>query len=253
VVRALADLWGAEPPTASGIIGRERQQLHTGLAFGEEPSSRSRSLLFVAFGLAVASVADSPLLISENGFTSINPPMGGERRGALSTRTTHPWYLWRLRQILERAGAHAEIETPFAFDTKSEMFKHVVGLVGPEQASTVLSISHSCARGDLRFAAVTGVIHCGVCFGCLVRRAAFKASNIEDRTGYVIEDLSTPIGAAGGWYTEKRARDLQAVRYGARRGVDAAEVTRTLPPTVDPNRAIQVATRGLAELAALVL
>lgn len=253
LVDALTRLWGGVPPIASAVVGRERHQVGSGLAFGQEPSSRSRSLLFVALGLAVASASRIPLRIPENGFASINPPMGGERRGALSTRTTHPWYLGRLRQLLERVGAHAEIENPFASQTKSEMFNRVVELVGAEQASALLSASHSCARGDFRFAAVPGAIHCGVCFGCLVRRAAFHGSGIEDRTTYVVDDLSTPVGALGGWYTEKRARDLQAVRYAASRGVDFAEVTRTLPPHVDPGTAIGVVESGLAELGALVL
>ncbi len=253
LVNALGDLWGAEPPTASAVVGRDRHQVGSGLAFGEEPTSRSRSLLFVALGLAIASASGIPLRIPENGFASINPPMGGERRGALSTRTTHPWYLWRLRQLLERVGAHAEIETPFASQTKSEMFTRVSDLLGSEEASTLLSASHSCARGDLRFAAVHGATHCGVCFGCLVRRAAFRAAGLLDRTVYVVADLSTPLGAVGGWYSEKRSRDLQAVRYAATRGVDRAEVVRSIPPDGDPEEAIRVATRGLAELGDLVL
>ena len=253
LLNALGDLWGGPPPTASATIGRERRQVGSGLPFGGEPTSRSRSLLFVAFGLAIASATGSPLLINENGFASLNPPMGGERRGALSTRTTHPWYLWKLRRILEQVGAHAQLETPFASKTKSDMFRRAVELVGSETASELLSASHSCGRGDLRFAAVQGAIHCGVCFGCLVRRAAFRAAGIADFTTYVIEDLTSPIGSHDGWYSEKRARDLQAVRYAARRGVDAAEVTRALPPDVDPTDAIDVVTRGLDELAALVL
>ena len=133
------------------------------------------------------------------------------------------------------------------------MFTQVADSHGRDQASRLLSASHSCARGDNRFAGVTGALHCGVCFGCLVRRAAFIGSGLTDHTTYVIDDLDTPVGAKGGWYSEKRRRDLQAVRYAAHRGIDPADVTRNLPPSVDPAEAIDIATRGLEELADLVL
>ena len=80
-----------------------RRKAHqvNGATFPSEPSSRSRSLLFLAFGLAVASREGIPLWIPENGFASLNPPLGAERRGSLSTRTTHPAFLEGLSMILE--------------------------------------------------------------------------------------------------------------------------------------------------------
>ena len=106
---------------------------------------------------------------------------------------------------------------------------------------------------DIRFAKTPGILHCGVCFGCLVRRAAFHRAGIADLTAYLIEDLTTEIGAYDGWYSEKRRRDLQAVRYAAARGVDPSDVTLNLPSDADAQAAIGVARRGLDELAALVL
>ena len=253
LVEELTDLWEQAPPVASAIVGRTSRQLGSDSAFGKEETSRARSLLFIALGLAVAGATGIPLRIPENGFASLNPPMGGERRGALSTRTTHPWYLSRLQQLLGRVGAHAEIKNPFAQLTKAQMFTMVAADIGPERASALLSASHSCARGDNRFAGVKGALHCGVCFGCLVRRAAFLGASLDDQTVYLVEDLDTPIGAFDGWYGEKRRRDLQAVRYAAHRGVDGAEVTRNLPAVTDPQAAIDIAARGLNELAELVL
>ena len=252
LIAELTDLWGRSPPAFSALVGRSSRQIGSGYEFGQEESSRVRSLLFVALGLAVAGSCDVPLRIPENGFASLNPPMGGERRGALSTRTTHPYYVSELRRILKVVGAFAEIDNAFANQTKAEMFAQVAADLGNDQAATLLSASHSCARGDVRFAAVEGAKHCGVCYGCLVRRAAFLGAGLADETTYVIEDLTTPPGAIE-WYTEKRRRDLQAVRYAAHRGVDIAEVTRNLPSEADPGAAIETATRGLSELGALVL
>ena len=91
---------------------RRKQRQVNGAAFLSEPSSRSRSLLFLAFGLAVASREGVPLWIPENGFASLNPPLGAERRGSLSTRTTHPAFLEGLSMILEAVGAQKHYSQP---------------------------------------------------------------------------------------------------------------------------------------------
>lgn len=59
-----------------------RSHRHDGSSFPAEPSSRSRSLMFLALGLAVASIYSVPLWIPENGFASINPPLGPEGSAA---------------------------------------------------------------------------------------------------------------------------------------------------------------------------
>ena len=253
LISELGKMWGQEPPTFSARVGRSERQIGSGSEFGKETTSRARSLLFIALGLAAAGAAGVPLRIPENGFASLNPPMGGERIGALSTRTTHPWYLSELSRILESVGAHCQIENPHADRTKGEIFKEVAALLGTREASRLLSASHSCARGNMRFAGAPGVSHCGVCFGCLVRRAAFRHSGAADLTAYLIEDFNTRIGAYNGWYSENRRRDLQAARYAAARGIDPSEVTLNLPANADAQAAIGVARRGLDELAALVL
>lgn len=86
-----------------------------GTHFRDESSSRSRSVLFLALGLAMAERAGTPLLMPENGFASLNPPLGPERRGALSTRTTHPRFLSDLQALLGAMGAHNTIEEVVPF------------------------------------------------------------------------------------------------------------------------------------------
>ena len=88
-----------------------RQKQPNGTSFGRgEPSSRSRSALFLAFGLAVAGIDGVPLWIPENGFASLNPPLGPERRGSLSTRTRAPAkceHWGRELGCCPRIGAHS--------------------------------------------------------------------------------------------------------------------------------------------------
>lgn len=248
VVAALGELWDLRPAHFVRYVKRKKTDA-AGKHFGDERSSRSRSLLFFALGLLAGSAAKSPLLVPENGFASLNPPMAPERSGSLSTRTTHPWYLFELRRILVEVGAHADLANPFEDRTKGEMFADVAAKYGNASASRLLSVSHSCSRGSLKFHAPSGVRHCGVCYGCLIRRAAFAASGLADHTSYLAE-VADPIGAANGWLTPKARRDVAVAEYAAQIGfVDPADIIATgLPPTTDVDAAINLAQRGLDEL-----
>lgn len=233
-------------------LGRRSTQLGGG-AFGDEPTRRTRSLLFIALGLAHASVDPQvPLLLAENGYAALNPPLAGERRGALSTRTTHPEVLTRLQRCIASVGGHCDLANPFAEATKGEMFREVAALLGRDDASKLLSMSHSCSH--VRWAAGTGFppdTQCGVCFGCLVRRSAFLAADLEDRTTYLhaaikADDQPNRLRLAA-------RREIVTVRYAGRRRVTAADLLALgLPDGVSLDDALDVANRGLAELAAVV-
>jgi len=156
-----------------------------GNGYRQENSTRSRSLLFLAFGLAVASVDRLPLWIPENGYASINPPLSPNRRGSLSTKTTHPAFLQGLSDILLKVGAHGDLVNPFANATKGEMFSKVRDLIGRDAASEYLSSTTSCAHTGAKSFGLPRRAQCGVCFGCLLRKASFIASGITDRTEYI--------------------------------------------------------------------
>lgn len=234
-------------------LSRRTKQIGSNVPFGNEPSRRVRSLLFVALGLAHASVdPELPLWIPENGYAAINPPLAGERRGALSTRTTHPTVLDSLGALVTAAGGQADISNPFEGRTKGQMFTEVRDLLGPAEASSLLSASHSCAH--VRYAVGTGyppATQCGVCYGCLVRRSAFLAADLEDRTPYLHAvipgaDLTNLLRTAA-------TSEVRTVRYAGVRGVTAADVLSLgLPARVALPDALDVAQRGLAELAAAV-
>ena len=78
-----------------------------------ESSSRSRSLLFMALAAAIADARGAPIVeIPENGYTSLNPPLGPERGGALSTRSTHPSTITRFNGILAAVGLDVAAVVP---------------------------------------------------------------------------------------------------------------------------------------------
>ena len=103
------------------------QVYHLGvrLQFPEAPelTLRSRSLLYLALALATAAAfgAGTPVLVPENGWISLNPPLTGNRLGAYSTRTTHPHFLAQLASLWQRAGLPHPLANPYQDRTKGEM------------------------------------------------------------------------------------------------------------------------------------
>lgn len=233
-------------------LSRRSAQIGGG-TFGDEATRRTRSLLFLSLGLADASVEPTSLLwIAENGYAALNPPLAGERRGALSTRTAHPLVLSRMRDAVRTLGGRAEFENPFAFLTKGEMYADAAAALGREEAEKILAMSHSCSH--VRYSQGTGYppeTQCGVCFGCLVRRAAFHAANMTDTTTYLHKAI--PRVQQPPYLRAKAESEVRTVRYAGQRGIDIADILSIgLPDDVAIDDAVNVAKRGLSELAAVV-
>lgn len=218
-----------------------------GSSFRSETSTRSRSLLFLALGLAAAERSGSALWIPENGFASLNPPLGPDRRGSLSTHTTHPRLLRELSSLMLSVGGHHLIENPFEGITKGKMFRRVADAVGIDAASTYLSNTNSCSHTDARYSGAPVGSSCGVCFGCLVRRAAFIASDVPDMTTYLVNDQS------GRYSTFVRQKSIvEPLRDFVNRGIRARDVmAMSLPEGYAAQDALALSRRGVEELRGL--
>lgn len=215
-----------------------------GSSFANEYSTRTRSLLFLALGLAVASVDGVELLVPENGFASLNPPLGPDQRGSLSTRTTHPAFLSGLSELLAEAGAHAVLRNPFEDLTKGAMFRQAADLIGNGQAAALLSSTHSCAHTGHRSFGLPVRYQCGICFGCLLRRSAFLASGLADTTDYLCS-MSDPHLA--GYLADKSME--RPVREFLDRGIRPTDVAAlSLPPAYPGRMALDLCRRTIAEL-----
>ncbi len=220
-----------------------------GYRFKNETSTRTRSFLFLALGLSVASVNDVPLWIPENGFASLNPPLGPDQLGSLSTRTTHPWFLTELSRLAQEAGAVAAIHNPFATQTKGEMFRWLADEVGDDKvAGAFLSATNSCAHTNRRWLGVKAKDHCGTCFGCLVRRASFAAAGLPDTSTYVADK----------WPSEQvkerltNASILPSIQGFVARGIRVSDIAAMrLPDGYSASQARDLCLRGASELAAL--
>lgn len=247
VVSSLNGLVPGPPQKHLQINFRRKSCQVNGAKFQNEFSSRSRSLLFLAFGLAVASCDGIPLWIPENGFTSLNPPLGPERRGSLSTRSTHPAFLEGITAVLKEVGAQCTIVNPFAGQTKGEMFSAVAEQFGTSEASEFLSLTHSCGLTGQRSFGVSVRTQCGVCFGCVLRKASFLASEIEDRTDYIVAAPGSRIEA---WLRSKSIES--SVKAFLRRGIRARDIAvMGLPASYSSRDALNLCKRGLVELESL--
>jgi hypothetical protein len=207
---------------------------------------RTRSLNFIAYGAVAASElavrgTSQPLslFVPENGQIALNPPLTMRRLGTLSTRTTHPHYLDLIQQVLDGLGIPAHIENPYALMTKGEMLKRhrnwapFAGLA----AHTV-----SCGKWKRRNQ------QCGRCVPCLIRRAAFHASNIVDATPYSSPDLGVVMA------NEHHRDDLLAMVLAVRKArVEPISPWVALSGPLPIERAerdalVDVVRRGMAEM-----
>lgn len=145
-----------------------------------ENTSRSRSLLFLAGGLAIASIIgeNAPVYIPENGFIGINVPLTPSRKGTCSTRTTHPYFIRCLNDILSKVGIPNRVENFYAYKSKGEIVEELKDLeVFKEGAKSTISCSHPC---HARYDGEKPPMNCGYCYPCIIRRASMNKIGIKD-------------------------------------------------------------------------
>ncbi len=157
-----------------------------------EDTLRGRSFLFFALAAAVASGLDgaTTIYVPENGLISLNVPLDPLRVGALSTRTTHPFYMARFNELLAGLGISATLLNPHRHETKGEM---VDRCMDKDFLASTAALTMSCSsEGKHRHdpdPARRKVQHCGHCVPCLIRRASLHAGFGEDATSYWLERL----------------------------------------------------------------
>lgn len=214
----------------------------------KESSSRSRSLLFVALGAAIATSRQaSTLFVPENGFTSLNLPLHPNRAGALSTRSTHPETFYRVNTLLQALGLPLAVTNPFASHTKGEEMRLVADGHPPSDWDHVAGLTVSCSKLDgARIKGGNSTRNCGLCYACVTRRGAFTAAGVQDTTLYLSDELS---GDARLELLERRYSDRAAISYATTRGIDDDAIDAgTWPPDADLDAISDLARRGLAEL-----
>jgi 7-cyano-7-deazaguanine synthase in queuosine biosynthesis len=205
-------LAGVQQDLAGALVshyGSERVA-HLGLRvqFPEtrEFSLRSRSLLYLALGLTAAAALgeEVPLVVAENGWMSLNPPLTPNRLGSYSTRTTHPHFLERLAALWGDAGLHHQLHNPYQSLTKGEVLsrcrnRNLLQRLYPRTVSCARPVVSRWQRGP------AGA--CGYCYPCLLRRAALHLLGWDRGEDYRLDVLAGPDHLRH----RVRGRDLRAV------------------------------------------
>lgn len=262
VAGPLADQRKLLGPISTAYPGRVKSLLVRGgvKPSGSEISFRSRSLLFLAIALHVASASrsDIPVLIPENGNIALNVPLTPSRQGSCSTRTAHPHYLHRLLDALVALGVPNRIENPLREKTKGEC---VTQCKNQKLLRALYVQSVSCAkRGHTSSWVRRRAGQCGRCTPCVYRRAALHAAGLDDEIygsdfcrGEVAVVRSDGSGAAA-----DGAADVRAILAFLRARPSEREISRRLASngriTFDKSPAasalVQRAMREVAQLVA---
>ena len=149
---------------------------------GKETSTRSRSFLFIAFGIFAISGMDKAtvLQVPENGLISLNVPLDTLRVGSHSTRTTHPFYMDLWNKALSELGLFYSVSNPYWNKTKGEMAEECLN---KDLILKAIGKSTSCSSpAKLRWEKLPSM-HCGYCVPCIIRRAAIhKAYGFDNDT-----------------------------------------------------------------------
>lgn len=211
-----------------------------------ELSTRARSIVFFAFSAlaasAITSTKDRPVevFVPENGFISLNVPLGPGRLGSLSTKTTHPIYMEGIQSLWDALGIPAKLSFPYRYKTKGDLLIECA-----DRAKLVELIGDSTSCGKYQRHKLT---HCGECVPCMVRRAAFLKAGLTDTTvkGYCCERLASSESK------DVAAAAVAHLRYqdkGVRRFAGGA---LSFAPTDERPRYEDVVARGMDELGQLL-
>lgn len=153
----------------------------------KETTFRSRSIIFLALGLYAASQHSTdelnmPILVPENGFIALNPPLTDARMGSCSTKTAHPVFLDKFQGVTELLGIPNSIHNPLVNKSKGEVLTQSLNqTLVQELAPRSISCAHPTRRqGWYR----RDVMHCGYCIPCLIRRASLHQIGLDVGTDY---------------------------------------------------------------------
>jgi 7-cyano-7-deazaguanine synthase in queuosine biosynthesis len=194
---------------------------------GAENSTRSRSFLFIAFGIFALSGMKgvTSLQVPENGLIALNVPLDDLRIGSHSTRTTHPFYLNLWNTVLNELGLPYQVENPYWNKTKGEM---AAECLNKNFLLQTMSISTSCAHPSGSRWTGHAPQHCGYCVPCIIRRAAMhKAYGFQkDTTPYL--DSSKSLSELMKLHAKGKGEQLRSFQIAIKRITSKPELRHIL-------------------------
>lgn len=234
-------------------------QVKNGLVDGVkgENTTRSRSFLFIAAAMMAGSGLRKTfsLRVPENGLIALNVPLDPNRVGALSTRTTHPFYFARWQEVAGLLGIEASILNPYWNATKGEMVERCAN---PALLRDLLGSSMSCSSPAKARWQGRGIEHCGYCLPCIIRRAAVLRGFhglFPDPTTYTLADMEGELSTRKSIGKQVRSFQIAIARLEARPELAKYLILKTGPLSDVPGQRDDLAgvyLRGMAEVGKLL-
>ena len=153
-----------------------------------ENTSRGRSFLFICIAVTIAGIIgdDIPVYIPENGFIGLNIPLTNSRKGSCSTRTTHPYFIKNINEILDSVEIKNKVCNIFAYETKRAIVNSVKeNEIFKKGAKDTISCSHPCIPRYNKNGNNKYPINCGYCYPCLIRKSSLI--DVKDLDGDYVE------------------------------------------------------------------
>ena len=172
--------------------------------YREEPSQRTRALVFLVLGMATALQAGTDTLwVYENGIGALNLPLNETQLGVDNYRGVHPRSLMLAQDFLSLAlNQPVHIRNPFQFRTKAQMCKSLVG----SGIAGAVTQTVSCDGFPQRVRNQPS--QCGRCTSCILRRQSLQASGLEEYDRGYRYDVLGPQARP----TERHLYGLEAMR-----------------------------------------
>ena len=147
--------------------------------------SRARGIVFMLLGSAYAYLRGLRVLhVYENGIGAINLPYRKSAVGLDHSRSVHPETLLGVGLLMsELVGDNFKVRNPFLFYTKAEMIKPLA----EDAQSDLVSLTSSCDSPHRQ-----PQQQCGYCSSCILRKQALAASQLSDKTEYVVPHGNPP-------------------------------------------------------------
>lgn len=184
--------------------------IHRGDEYAQEPSRRTRGLLFLILGGVTAlSAGSSALYLYENGLGAVNLPYDQSQLGTDNARAVHPRVLREISELLSLvAGKRFSILNRCIYQTKAEMLEHP-GFV--RVARRAIPLTFSCDGFPVR---TKGHAQCGFCTSCLLRRYSLEIAGLGnlDLDGYLQDWKSNSFRPTRHHLRGLRAMDWQVLR-----------------------------------------
>lgn len=183
-------------PQKKFILSQFRIRYSDKLFYDSDTNQRARSMIFLGFALFHAINFNlNEIILPENGLISINLPLNESRTSSNSTRTTHPYFIKKLKEFMFNIGININIKNPYQEKTKGEMLRECDDKV---LLNNLINKTISCSHYKRKepWTRRDSILNCGYCIPCLIRRSSiyyYEHLSVIERYGVDLDPIELKL------------------------------------------------------------